>query len=76
VRVRRVLQVSAAKREATVVALEDCYLIALTRDDMEGLPVDLRSVRANMCRHMLRKVHSHGSHSARTLAASVHSSRR
>lgn len=48
--------VTAVKREASVVALEDCYLIAFGRNDMDGLPVDLGTVRAVMCARMLRKV--------------------
>ena len=37
--------VTAVRREATVIAVEDSYLLTLTSTDMEGLPVDTKEVR-------------------------------
>jgi CRP-like cAMP-binding protein len=48
--------VTEVRREAKVVALEDCYLMQFNASDLEGLPVELQEVRVHVFRQLLRKV--------------------
>ena len=48
--------VTSVRREATVIAVEDCYLLSLTSADMQGLPVNIKQVRVSVISKMLLKV--------------------
>lgn len=49
--------VTQVRREAQVVALEDCYLLQFTAADVDGLPVELQEVRIHVISLILQKVH-------------------
>ena len=43
------------RREATVTALDDCYLLQFTPSDMAGLNIELAEVRAHVIAQILEK---------------------
>ena len=48
--------VATIRREASVTAMDDCYLLQFESADMEGLPVDLSEVRVHVIHQILKKV--------------------
>ena len=44
------------RREATVVALEDCYVLQLTARDFKGMHVDAGEARAQAVVQVLQRV--------------------
>lgn len=48
--------VTSVRREATVVALEPCHLVQITAENIEGLSVDLTTLRCHIIGQMLAKI--------------------
>ena len=48
--------ISATKREATVVAIDDCHVLAIHKEDLLGMPVDVSEIKNVVCAKMLEKV--------------------
>jgi len=49
--------VTKVRREASVTALEDCYLLQFVAEDVAGFAVDLGDVRSHVIALILEKVH-------------------
>lgn len=65
--------VTQVRREASFVALDDCYLLQFTAEDMDGLPVELHEVRVHVIAWILQKVQffSHCTEAQREKLASL-----